>query len=176
MTLFKLEVFSEKNTKWQLMQESENLETLESLINWEGENKAWRIVKENEIVGAFVFNGEYQQNTLDLGKEIKGFDLLTKLENSPYLKNRGYSIQNAHTSYPEEGMIQEIKSGERLQEVNTEKANKHDLFFECFDEEWIYLQILPFPSQEIINKISFTINSGEPLTVLKDLNAFLKEI
>lgn len=82
----------------------------------------------------YVFNGEYQQNTLNLNKGIKGIDLLQKLGNSPHLKVRHYTIQNAYTSYLEEGTIQEVKKGQRLQEVNTEKVHKHDLFFECFDE------------------------------------------
>jgi len=176
MSEFKLEKLSKNTNEWEMVKASKEKEALESIIDFDGDSNEWRILCDNEVSGHFSFNGHYQETQFDLNGRYTGLDVLKKLETSPYLKDRGYVIQNSYTCYKEEGTVIEIERGERIQEVNQEKSLSHDVFFECFDDDLIYLQILPFKSQEKISSLSFTLNSGEPMTVLKDMHEWLKEL
>jgi len=175
MSQFKLEKKSKETHQWEFVQKSEDKDILESMINFD-DNNEWRIIENNEVTGIFSFGGHYEKSVFELNKPYKGINLLNKLIDSPYLKSRNYVVKNSFTSYGEKGTIKEIDRGKRISEVDPEKAISHDVFFECFDDGWIYLQILPFGSKDEITSLPYTLNSGDPLTVLKDLRGFVKEL
>lgn len=173
----KLEFFLKETNEWKLVNESDNKSELELNIELTEETPEWRILVNDEIIGSYSIASPNEELILELQGEYKGVDVMRVLESSLHLKERGYFIQNSYTTYRERGPVLEINDNKRIKEINIEKAQSHDVFFGCFDEgDVIYLQIWPFTSNEIISKLNYSINSGDTLTVLKDLNEFVNEL